>query len=423
MNFLERLAMIRSEEGEGDGGGGDDGGGNSDSGNNESFDDFDESPLDDGSEDDPLDKKIDDPDEEEMPSDNTDKKAKKSKKKDDEENNVSNKSEGEDEEDITDYVKASFEDTDYNLHPDASFQLDEEGDPVSINDLIDGYKQYQGFNSQREEFEDSQENFSSERRNYQDKLDDARRVTHEYDRLKASAKEDPVGSFYEVLDSLGINSHNGFKALSDAIFPNLQEAVNELDGAEFQNYLLHNQNRFMEEFNGVRDQRFQRGQDQSRIEGELNHCRNKYGLSDGAMKDAYREMALKSEKGFEFKGGLVPETISQYALQRYVDTQAPALLEKIQEGLGEDREVLNQTVKLMDELRQGRNNDFTEDDLVNIAAELVEAFDINLDDEPDPKNKKVQKNSGKRKTVTTKKKKVSEDESFDDFNDEDEEFF
>jgi len=344
------------------------------------------------------------------------KKDNKSSIRDNEDSEDNEDNEGSESDDEIEFLKAKYSDTDYEIHPDAEFQVDEDGDPISLSEIIDGYKNFRENDEKFNSFDDEKENFYNEKRTYQDKIDNAEMITRQYNYLKELAKENPTDSFFEVLDLLNVNSHNGFKALTDTLFPNLKRAVNELDGAEFDNYLLHLENQFIHKFNDISNNRMQREKEEYRLQNEINTYKRRYGLSDGALKDSYREMLKLQENGAKFNNGISPETISKYALQKYVDKQAPALLEKIQKGLSSDQEILKKTVSIMDELRSEMDRDFSEDELVDIASEIVDAFKIDLDKKDNRKSSKKKKGN-RKKVVTNKKNEVPDDDTFDNFDD------
>ena len=121
--------------------------------------------------------------------------------------------------DEIEYIKAKYSENDYDLHPDSEFMLDEDGETVPLRDLLDGYRQYKDYDEKFNSFEDEKENLSKDRRNYQDTIDNANMINREYSRLKYLAQKNPTESFFEVLDHLGVNSQNGFKALTETLFP------------------------------------------------------------------------------------------------------------------------------------------------------------------------------------------------------------
>lgn len=315
------------------------------------------------------------------------------------------------EEEVIEFLKAKYEDSEYDIHPDAVFTIGEGEDAleVSMNDLYNNYMSLEELEAERNSHNTQLSEFDFNRRQFQSDIENSRLIQSQYNNIKelANNPDTMVDSFYSLFDSLGLNSNNVYEALVGEIFPDLDKAFMEMDEPEFRNYMLQRQTNFMSKFQNAQTQRIATERQRYEMGNKISSVKKQHGVSDEGYRDAYDALLKLQEQG-NLKVELNPENIGKKALQLYVDKTASGLLEAIQPGLSGDGEILNTLVEIMDEQRFLLGRDFTNEELNEYAEVVIDAYQLGVEEI------KGKKGVGSGKKVTTKKKQQYEDDTFDD---------
>lgn len=303
---------------------------------------------------------------------------------------------GKDQEEIADmieYLKAKVGEDEIDIHPDALLDLDDENS-ASISDLINNYKASDEIARMKQQYYEENNLFETQRKQHMEDLEHSRLVKHEYSRLKEMFTGDKMyDGVFHMFDSMGINPSQVYDTLTKNLFPDLETAYSEMSPQEFANYQLHARNNFMSKFQEVQVQRVNSERERYELSNKINLIKKQYGVEDSHFKSAYDKMMnLKSNGQLNLE--LNPENIAKVAMQQYVDEIAPRLLESIEKGFSQDKDLLNSVVKILDNERMRLGRNFSSGELTAIRQSII---DIYSEEESSTVEKKSPKNISKPK--------------------------